>query len=183
MTKKSTKLIVLAVTALATFFSVNAKAQSSTALGKINFDIGVEAGIPTYKARTFLSDFEAGATARMQIGLSSNLAAMVTSGFYNFFDKNTTVNGVKTQLPGVGIIPVKLGLKGYLGHGVYFTGEAGEGYETSRDLSTNNKDRKVILAGGLGYAMSHADIALRYESLAGQNFNYGLISLRLAYGF
>ena len=180
--KNTTKLIALLTTAAAMFIAVTVNAQS-TAYGQIRFGIGLEAGVPTGNAHTYLSSFEAGGTARLQLGLSSNLAVIATSGFYNMFSKNVTVNGVTSESPGLGIVPVKGGIKAFLGKGLYFTGEAGAGFETSKDDATNQKDVKLILSPGLGYATDKWDVGVRYESFTGQSFNYGLIGLRVAYGF
>jgi hypothetical protein len=179
--KTSTQWIASVATAAAIFFAITVKAQT-TSPGAVRFGIGLEAGVPTGNAHTYLSSFEAGATARMQVGLSSNLAAILTSGYYNMFSKNITINGVSSEAPGLGIVPVKIGLKGFLGKGLYFTGEAGAGFETSKDGNTNQKDTKSILAGGLGYTMKSWDIGVGYENFMGQSFDYGLIGLRLAYG-
>jgi hypothetical protein len=178
----STKWIASVILAGAMLFSLKSNAQS-TSYGEIRFGVGVEAGAPTGNAHNYLSNIEAGATARLQLGLSNNLAVIATSGFYNMFSKNVTVNGVTAKSPGLGIVPVKIGLKGFLGAGIYFTGETGAGFETSRDGNTNQKDTKLILSPGLGYANKHWDVGVRYESLTGQNFNYGLVGLRVAYGF
>lgn len=180
--KNTTKLIASAATAVVIFFSQHVKAQQSTSLGQVRFSIGAEAGVPTYNARS-LSSFEAGGTGQFQVGLSNNIAAIATSGFYNFFDKTSTVNGVSVKQPGLGVVPVKAGIKGFLGGGVYFTAEGGAGFETSKDGATGQKDVKGILAGGLGYSMQSWDVGVRYESLMGQHFDYGIIGLRVAYGF
>lgn len=176
MTKRIAGLLTMAIILLTT----NVKAQT-TSYGKFGVDVGLEVGAPTYYAHTYLSNIEAGGTARIQMGISSNLAVIVTSGYYNMFSKNVTIDGVTGKSPGLGIVPVKGGLKGFLGGGVYYTGEAGAGFETSRDITTDQKDTKLILAGGLGYAMNSWDLGVRYESFTGQGFDYGLIGLRLAY--
>jgi hypothetical protein len=181
--KNTTNWIAATVIVAALFFSTKSNAQAITSAEGYRFDIGVEAGAPTYAAHRYLSNFEAGATARFQFGLSDNLAVMITSVYYNMFPKTGIINGVSTQLPGVGIIPVKVGLKGLLGGGVYFTLEGGQGYETSKDGNTGIKDTKNIISGGLGYGCHSFDLGLRYESFYGSNFNYGLVGLRLAYSF
>ena len=120
-------------------------------LGQVKFDIDLEGGVPTRDARQ-LSGLMGGATGRFQLGLGDYLTVVATSGFYNFFDKTSKINGVSVQEPGLGVVPVKLGLKGYLGNsGLYLIGEVGQGYETSRDDDTKKKDDKNILSAGLGY--------------------------------
>ena len=179
--KNITKLITVTAFIAAIFCSANLQAQS-VPLGEIRFDVGLEGGAPAYNART-LSSVMGGATGRFQMGLGDNLTVIASSGYYNFFDKTSTVNGTSVKEPGLGIVPVKAGLKGYLGGGIYLTGEFGSGFETSKDLGTGSKDIKTILAAGLGYASKSLDYGVRYESFTGQSFNYGLIALRVAYGF
>ena len=39
------------------------------------------------------------------------------------------------------------------------------------------------MAPGLGWANQKWDVGVRYEDFSGQGNNYGLVGLRLAYGF
>ncbi len=77
-----------------------------------------------------------------------------------------------------GIIPVKGGLKLFIKDGFYVMGEAGAGFETRYF-----KDTKLILSPGVGFATRKWDFGLRYENFSGQRNNYGLVGLRVAYGF
>ena len=62
---------------------------------------------------------------------------------------------------------------------IYFSGEVGAGFETSYADNT-----KLILSPGIGYAnVKGLDVGLRYENFSGQGDNYGLVGLRIAYGF
>ena len=46
------------------------------------------------------------------------------------------------------------------------------------------KTPKGLLSAGLGYTThSGWDVGARYESFTGQSYDYGLIALRIAYGF
>lgn len=180
--KNTIKLIATAVVVVIALFNTKAHAQA-VPLGQVKFDVGLEGGAPTYDARQ-LSNVMGGATGRFQVGLGDYLTVIATSGFYNFFDKTSTINGVSVKEPGLGVVPVKLGLKGYLGNsGLYLTGEVGKGFETSKDGETGNYDDKNILSAGLGYVYHNWDYGVRYESLTGDEFNYGIIALRVAYGF
>ncbi|MDB5145542.1 MAG: hypothetical protein JWQ66_4255, partial [Mucilaginibacter sp.] len=40
-----------------------------------------------------------------------------------------------------------------------------------------------ILSPGLGYASKSWEVSARYENFSGQGNNYGLVGLRIAYGF
>ena len=178
--KNITKLISATAIVAVCFFSTKARAQGIP-YGQVKFDVGLEGAAPTYDART-LSNIMGGATGRFQLGLGDYLTVIATSGYYNFFDKTSTINGVSVKEPGLGVVPLKVGLKGYLGKsGLYITGEVGAGFETSKDLTTNQYDTKQIASAGLGYVYHNWDYGVRYESLSGDEFNYGIIALRVAY--
>ena len=178
--KNLSKIIAIATFVSASLISGMLKAQT-TPPSEWRFGVGVEGGIPTGNLKDF-SNFELGGTARLQYGLSSNIALTLTSGYYNFFAKNssTTINGITyTAKPtDLGIVPVKLGIKAFVGDGFYFGAEAGAGFET-----VYAKNTKLILSPGLGYANKSWDVGVRYENFSGQSDNYGTVALRLAYGF
>jgi hypothetical protein len=78
----------------------------------------------------------------------------------------------------LGIVPVKLGVKAFFSPNVYFGAEAGAGFETASGGNT-----KLILSPALGYANKSWDVGVRYENFSGQDNNYGLVGLRIAYAF
>lgn len=175
--KKLTKLAAAALTGVALFIGTNVKAQTTPA-SKLRFGIGLEAGAPTGNAHDG-SNFELGGTARLQYGTSDHLALMLTSGYYNFFGKTIAdVNGTEFKTSSQGIIPVKAGLKAFFSDNVYFSAEAGAGFEMN-----GAKNTKLILSPGLGWANQKWDVGVRYEDFSGQSNSYGLVGLRLAYGF
>jgi len=179
--KNVTNLVAITAVVAISLFSAKVHAQA-VPLGQVKFDIGLEGAAPTYDARS-LSNVMGGATGQFQLGLGDYLTVIATSGYYNFFDKTSTVNGVSVKEPGLGVVPLKFGLKGYLGNsGVYLTGEVGKGFETSKDDYTGTYDQKNILSAGIGYVYHNWDYGVRYESLTGDEFNYGIIALRVAYG-
>jgi hypothetical protein len=171
--KNKSKLIAIAVAAVAIFFATNVKAQT-TEPNKWRFGIGVEGGIPTGDIKDY-SKFDLGGTARLQYGVAKNVGLTLTSGYYNFFaDAAAKAVGGKD----VGIVPVKVGAKFFFNSPIYFGAEAGAGFETNY-----SKNTKLILSPGLGWANKSWDIGVRYESLSGQDDNYGTVAVRLAYGF
>ncbi|MEO6977477.1 MAG: hypothetical protein ABI113_03830 [Mucilaginibacter sp.] len=182
--KNSTKWIASVATAAAIFFSVNVKAQT-TEKSAWRLGFGVEAGIPTGSLHTdpAYSKFELGGTARLQYGIEKNLALTFTTGYYNFFVTDFYKKDPDFAGKSVGVIPVKLGIKGFLTDNIYLGGEAGAGFETKYD-----KDTKLILSPAVGWANKSWDVGVRYEALLGHNSldqsdNYGVVALRLAYGF
>jgi hypothetical protein len=174
--KNLTKLAATALASVALFIGTTANAQT-TPKSKLRFGIGLEAGVPTGDINA-ASDFALGGTARLQYGVGDKFALMLTSGYYNFFGKDFTVGGVTYDANNGGLVPLKAGMKAFFTDNLYFSAEAGAGFET-----TGAKNTKLILAPGLGWANQKWDIGLRYEDFSGQNNNYGLVGLRLAYGF
>lgn len=182
--KKVTKLMAIAGTAIAIFFASNAKAQT-TDKSAWRLGIGVEGGLPTGDIHNS-SGWDLGGTARLQYGVDKNVAVMLTSGYYNFFGKDYTttivtgtgVTTITAKAPNFGVIPVKAGAKVFFNSPIYVSGEAGAGFETSSGGST-----RLILSPGLGWANHSWDVGARYENFSGGGVNYGLVNLRVAYGF
>ncbi|WP_460693356.1 hypothetical protein [Mucilaginibacter puniceus] len=173
--KKLTKLAAAALTGVALLIGSNAKAQTNPS-SAFRFGIGLEAGVPTGNASN-VSNFSLGGTARLQYGLTNDLALTLTSGYYNMFGKH--VAGSSTIKYGdIGIVPLKAGIKAFFAQNLYFGAEVGAGFETNSGGST-----KFIASPALGWANKTWDVSARYENFAGQNNNYGLVGLRLAYGF
>ena len=182
--KKVTKLMAIAGTAIAIFFATNVKAQtvdkSAWRLG-----IGIEGGLPTGDLHT-TQGWDLGGTARLQYGIDKNVALMLTSGYYNFFGKDytativsgTSVTTATVKAPNFGLIPVKAGAKVFFNSPIYVSGEAGAGFETVSGGKT-----RLLLSPGLGWANHSWDVGARYENLSGGGVNYGLVNLRVAYGF
>jgi hypothetical protein len=153
---------------------------------KLRFGIGVEGGIVTGNAHDF-SNLELGGTGRLQYGVSNNFAITLTSGYYNFFGK--TEPGTNDKYQSLGMVPVKAGIKAFFAKNLYFGAEAGAGFETKTFLPQDvderfaEKDTKLILSPAIGYASKSWDVGVRYENYSGQSNSYGLVGLRVAYGF
>jgi hypothetical protein len=183
------KLVASAMFIAAIFLGNKVNAQSmasqNVASNPWRFGIGLETGMPTGSLEKN-TRWDLGGTARLQYNVAEGLGIMLTSGYYNFFAGSNTNTTTKfgssyygTVNHDLGIIPVKLGLKGYLGsNGLYVSAEGGVGFETKY-----NEDKKLILSPGLGWSDKTIDISARYENFSGQDNNYGLIGLRIAYGF
>ncbi|HWZ36664.1 MAG TPA: hypothetical protein VNW51_10910 [Mucilaginibacter sp.] len=174
--KKLTKLAAAVLTGVALFIGTNVNAQNAPA-SKLRFGLGLEAGVPTGNVHN-TSNFELGGTARLQYGTSDHFALMLTSGYYNFFGKTVSTPTGDIKYSSLGVIPVKAGLKAFFSDNIYFSAEAGAGFEMNR-----TKNTKLILSPGLGWANKKWDVGVRYEDFSGQSNNYGLVGLRLAYGF
>jgi hypothetical protein len=181
--KTMTKIIAGAFAAAAIFIGTNVKAQT-TPLNKFRFGVGVEGLLPTGRLHDY-SNVGLGGTARLQYGVTNNIALTLTSGYYNYFGKEIP-GGADGKYPSFGVVPVKAGAKAFISDGFYFSGEVGAGFATKDEYATSDggKSTKLILAPGLGYATKSWDIGARYENFSGGNTsNYGTIGLRIAYGF
>jgi hypothetical protein len=172
--KHSTKLMATAIAALAIFFGTQANAQSKSSDSPWRLGIGLEAGAPTGNAHT-ISNIELGGTARLQYGADKGLAYTLTSGYYNMFVKDPYKSLGANDL---GIVPLKAGIKAYFADNIYFGAEVGAAFETNKGGNT-----KLDLAPGLGYSNKSWDVGARYENFSGQGNNYGMVGLRIAYGF
>ena len=174
--KKGPKFLAAVMITAALFFSTTVKAQTVPAK-TLDMVISYEAGVPTGAATPYLR-FSMGGTGRLQYGITNDFSVTFTSGAYHFFTK--TIPGTDTRYASYGIIPIKFGVKEFFVPNIYFGAEAGEGLEVSGSGWGN---KKLILSPAAGYANKHWDIGLQYESYLGQNDNYGLFGLRVAYGF
>lgn len=178
--KNSTKLMATAIAAVAILFGTQVKAQSTDS-SPWRLGIGAEVFAPTGNLHN-VSNIGIGGTARLQYGADKGLAYTLTSGYYNAFGKTVTVatplGTASGKYEAVGIIPVKAGIKAYFADNIYFGAEAGAGFETGTGGNT-----KLIVSPGLGYSNHSWDVGARYENFSGQGNNYGLVGLRIAYGF
>jgi len=182
--KHSSKLFAALAFAGTVFFTGNAKGQI-TPVNTLRFGVGAESGITT-GAISGAPNAYVGATGRLQYSLSEKFALTLTSGYYNFFG---------TQYHNsMGMIPVKVGFKYFVGSGFYFSGEAGAGFELQNfnvvnDPNDKSPGTRLLWSAGFGYATKSWDFGARYENFsgsttyAGQNNSYGLVGLRVGHGF
>ena len=160
------------------FCAPNVKAQT-TSPNALRLSIGLETAAPTGNARLG-SNFILGGTARLQYGISNNFAITFTSGAYHFFPID--IPGTHTKYQSYGVIPIKAGIMEFFVPNIYFGAEAGVGIEQT----DNGVDpARLLLSPALGYANQHWDIGVHYDnfSSAGDHDHYGLVGLRIAYGF
>jgi len=173
ITKSTTKLIVSMATAAAIFFSVNAKAQTLDA-SKFRFGIGLETGVPTGDSHDY-SKFVLGGTARLQYGLSDKLALTFTTGYYNYFVKNSSYTytapypDITLKARDLGVIPVKIGVKAFFAPGFYFSGETGAAFAVHPIFVNGGLNTNLVLSPGIGYASKSLDVGSRYEDFTNGN--------------
>ncbi|MGN6177817.1 MAG: hypothetical protein ACTHNW_01470 [Mucilaginibacter sp.] len=174
--KNKFKLITCAALMLAGIVTGKANAQTAVP-GQLQGSIGLEISDPTGTARIG-SHFSLGGTARLQYGLSNNIAITATSGAYHFF--TVIIPGTNKRYNSYGVIPIKAGIKAFFAPHVYLGAEAGVGIEATD--SGFGPDR-LLLSPAMGYATQNWDFALHYENFSSNGDHYGLVALRLAYAF
>jgi hypothetical protein len=173
--KNLSKLIAVAFTITALFFTQQAKAQI-TPKGGWMFSIGADAGIPTGNLR-ISSNLVLGGTARFIYGVTDNFAVTLTSGADHFLSKELPGGG---KFNSFGVIPIKAGGRYFFVPSIYVSAEAGVAIEET-DSGVGNT--KFVLSPAVGWANKHWDVSARYDNLSGQQDLYGFVALRVAYGF
>ena len=174
--KTLSKLIAVAFTVAALFFTTTVKAQTTPAHSVI-FAIGPDAGLPTGNL-TLGSNLVLGGSARLQYGITDNFAITLGSGADHFLSKINPATGMRFD--SYGIIPIKLGVKEFFVPNIYFAAEAGIGIEET-DAGVGNT--KIVLSPTLGYANKRWDFGVTYVNFSGQMDPYGFVAVRVAYGF
>ena len=183
---KKTLKTLFAATLASCLFIINAKAQTTQTapVSPWHFNAGLDGGITT---SGIFSKTAIGATGRLQYDISRIFALTLTSGYYDFLSSGNR--------KAMGMIPIKAGVKVFVGSGFYFSGEVGAGIETQNFDAVKNLDdgipktTRLIWSTGFGYSIKSWDVSLRYESFSGHNranyvnSNFGLIGLRLGYTF
>lgn len=174
--KTLSKLIATAFIGAAVFFTTNVKAQTTPA-NAFRLGLGVETGIPTGVARLG-TNFTLGGTARLQYGISNSFAVTLAAGGYHFFPK--MIPGQDRRYQSYGEIPIKVGIKEFFVPNIYFAGEAGVAFEK---LEQGWGPHRLDLSPGIGYANEKWDVGVRYENFSRSEDHFGMVGLRIAYGF
>jgi hypothetical protein len=176
------KLMITTLVVLGLFICSKVNAQS-VAEGKFRFGIGVDGLLPVGNMSNTVN-FGLGITPRLQYGIGNNTALTFTSGFYHFFTKPLYIPagflGAGERIENhLDIVPVKVGIKQFISSDFYLGAEVGAGFE----VEDGGGPTKLIASPTVGYASKHWEVGVRYEGFFGQNYNYGVLGLRIAYGF
>ncbi len=170
------KLIALVLSGGAALFATQANSQIVPSQ-KIVLALGLNTGLPTSPADEGTT-FILGGDIALQYGLSDKMVISFITGGYHFFPKQNLSIGTRE---GYGIGPIKAGFKYFFKPNLYGSFETGAAYDVT-EHGFSGDPPKLILAPGIGYAKEHWDVGLRYESYSGQNYDYGWIAVRVAYG-
>ncbi|WP_183560779.1 hypothetical protein [Mucilaginibacter sp. SP1R1] len=174
--KTLSKLIATASIATALFFATNVQAQTTPA-NNFTLGLGIETGLPTGVARLG-TNFTLGGTARLQYGVTNTFAVTLAAGGYHFFPKLRP--GTDTRYGSYGELPIKVSVKEFFVPNIYVAGEIGVAYEK---LEQGWGPHRLDLSPGLGYANKTWDVGVRYENFSRQEDHFGMVALRVAYGF
>jgi hypothetical protein len=189
--------------AAALFIANHAAAQTSFA-NKLSFSIGGELGLVTGYEQSYHS-VEAGAIAQLQYRLTNSIAFTLATGYDELFSKTYQAEDFEfmegpygAPSGGLGVVPLKAGLRVFTDKHFYFGAEGGTCFYTSGydyyDITPGSdqydppiKERKLVFAAGFGWFLKNTDIGFRYDSVITQtvgfsgNMYYGVTSFHVAY--
>ncbi|OOQ60984.1 hypothetical protein [Mucilaginibacter pedocola] len=172
------KKVLFVLTALCGL-SLGAFAQSSSEGGKWN--IGLDAGLPLGSLHDLYST-AIGASIKYEHPVATSTFITGSAGYQRFFIKGDVKDALKAvgvDKSGVGLIPVKAGLKHYFNEGFFAEAQAGAAFSTESGGSTS-----FVYAPGVGYTFSGGfEAGLRYEGFSQDGSNSGMAALRLGYRF
>lgn len=163
-TKSPIKLLIITCSL---FISMASFAQSSWRVG-----FGLNPGVATSKA----FKYTLGGDIRIQKDFNEHIAGTLTAGFTHFFEKDHFIGYSQYSSP-YNVIPVKAGIKYFLGQQVYLGGEAGAG------IAFEQWGTSFLWSPSVGIAFRNGlDVSLKYEDYTKDKATKD-IALRLAYGF
>ncbi|HEX8021641.1 outer membrane beta-barrel protein [Mucilaginibacter sp.] len=158
-------LFILVVLSAAT-----AKAQSNNRTWRVGF--GIDAGIATSDA----FKYAIGGDIRIQKDFNPRVSGTLTTGFSHFFEKDHFAGYSQYGSP-YNVIPVKLGIRYFVGDNLYLGGEAGAGF------AFEQWGTSFVWSPSVGMAFKNGiDLSLKYEDYTKDKATKTL-GLRLAYGF
>jgi hypothetical protein len=147
--------------------AAHAQTENSWRIG-----FGINAGVATSGA----FKYALGGDIRVQKNFNDHLSGTITTGFSHFFEKDHFASYNQYGSP-YNVIPVKLGIKYFMGDKLYVGAEAGAGYAFEQ-WSTS-----FLWSPSVGLAFKNGmDISIKYEDYTRDKATKN-IALRLAYGF
>lgn len=166
----------------ALFLTTGVKAQTVPG-DKWRFGIGADGLLPVGNLSN-TANFGLGLTPRVQYSLNNKVAFTFTTGIYHFFTKTIYIpdgefgagSTIENKLD---LIPAKAGLKYFLPSNFYIAGELGFAFE----VGNGGGPTKFVASPSVGYVTKNWDIGFRYENFSGDGYSYGVLGLRVAYGF
>jgi hypothetical protein len=157
---------------LSVLFLLISTANAQTLENGWRIGFGIDAGVATSDA----FKYALGGDIRIQKDFTSHVSATLTTGFSHFFEKDH-FSGYSQYGSPYNVIPVKLGIKYFIGNNLYVGGEAGAGF------AFEQWGTSFLWSPSIGLAFKNGiDLSLKYEDYTKDNATKTL-GLRLAYGF
>ncbi|WP_426584149.1 hypothetical protein [Mucilaginibacter sp. R-33] len=154
---------------LIVLFASLAQAQNNSSW-RVGF--GIDAGIATSDA----FKYALGGDIRIQKNINQRVSGTLTTGFSHFFEKDH-FDGYSQYGSPYNVIPVKLGVKYFVGDNLYLGGEAGAGF------AFEQWGTSFVWSPSVGMAFKNGiDLSLKYEDYTKDKATKAM-GLRLAYGF
>ena len=172
------KKVLLLLTVLCGL-SIGAFAQSSDNTGKWN--IGLDAGLPLGSLKNAYSS-ALGLSVKYEHPVATSTFVTLSAGYQRFFfdgDVKDALKAVGIDKSGVGVIPVKAGLKYYFSEGFFGEAQAGAAFSTE-----SNGNTSFVYAPGIGYTFAGGfEAGVRYEGYSSDGNNQGMAALRVGFRF
>lgn len=111
-----------------------------------------------------------GADIRLQTKIEEKTHFILTTGVSEFFKKN--------NIPSMGYIPLKTGVKQFWGDNLYTAGEIGIGFGLVK-----GSGRSFIWSPSVGLSFKTIDFSVKYEDATDFGKYCKQFALRVAYGF
>lgn len=147
-----------------------ANAQGNNSTWRVGF--GIDAGIATSDA----FKYALGGDIRIQKDFNQCISGTLTTGFSHFFEKDHFAGYSQYGSP-YNVIPLKLGVKYFVGDNLYLGGEAGAGF------AFEQWGTSFVWSPSVGMAFKNGiDLSLKYEDYI-KDKAAKTLGLRLAYGF
>ena len=147
-----------------------ANAQSNN--NRWRFGFGIDVGVATSDA----FKYALGGDLRIRKDFNQRVSGTLTTGFSHFFEKDHFAGYSQYGSP-YNVIPVKLGVKYFVGDNLYLGGEAGAGF------AFEQWGTSFVWSPSVGMAFKNGiDLSLKYEDYTKDKATKTL-GLRLAYGF
>lgn len=169
------KKVILAVAIIfAGFINVNAQPTEG-----FSFGAGIRLGLPIGDFGD-VSSFGVGGELQGEYGFSEMFSGVITTGYTNFFGKDYDVPGGGTiEYESTGYIPILVGARVYPSTSFFIGAQIGYGLFTGGGSS----DGGFNYQPQIGYNGSKFQVALNYNGVSINSFNYSHIGLTAIFKF
>lgn len=162
---------------------IAANAQSKSGK-KLNFNVGLEAGLPVGDFN-LINGFGFGGSVKGLYNLSENNDLTFSVGYISFGGKSTTITlpiigSTTVTNPATGVIPIKAGYRLSFSGGFYVEPQLGYSLFSGGGSSSG----AFTYAPNIGMVLNEKlDLGLRYEAASKSGSTLSHLGLRVAYNF